>query len=140
MVKRWESRAVIARCQLHKKRNVAEHLPPRHAAEAKRRMNVAYGMRDYAEAVIVPTWQNAISIKSRCPTRAWLPVAIGRQAARACVQTSNGGRCKELLGTKVAFCDRLALLVCDDPRCRSVENGVDAGDEFRLRGCIDDDR
>lgn len=47
---RWKGRVVIQRCQLHKKRNVCEHLTPHHAQELKRRMNVAYGMRSYEEA------------------------------------------------------------------------------------------
>lgn len=50
LVRRWGSRAVLQRCQQHKKRNVVEHLPPSHAAEARRRMNAAYGMREYEEA------------------------------------------------------------------------------------------
>jgi putative transposase len=47
---RWRGRVVIQRCQIHKKRNVCEHLTPHHAHELKRRMNVAYGMRSYEEA------------------------------------------------------------------------------------------
>lgn len=47
---RWRGRVLIQRCQLHKKRNVCEHLTPHHAHELKRRMNVAYGMRSYEEA------------------------------------------------------------------------------------------
>lgn len=47
---RWKGRVLIQRCQLHKKRNVCEHLTPHHAHELVRRMNVAYGMRSYEEA------------------------------------------------------------------------------------------
>lgn len=47
---RWRGRVAIQRCQVHKKRNVLEHLPPSYQREARRRMNVAYGMKDYAEA------------------------------------------------------------------------------------------
>jgi transposase-like protein len=51
LVRRWQGRVVIARCQVHKKRNVLEHLPPSHQAEVGRRMSVAYGMRDHDEAL-----------------------------------------------------------------------------------------
>ena len=47
---RWKGRVLIQRCQIHKKRNVCDHLTPHHAHELKRRMNVAYGMRSYEEA------------------------------------------------------------------------------------------
>lgn len=47
---RWKGRVVIQRCQLHKKRNVCEHLTPHHAHELKRRMNTAYGLASYDEA------------------------------------------------------------------------------------------
>ena len=50
VVSRWKGRVVLARCQVHKKRNVAEHLSQHYAAEAKRRMNVAYGMKSYEDA------------------------------------------------------------------------------------------
>lgn len=47
---RWKGRVLIQRCQVHKKRNVCEHLRPHHARELVRRVNVAYGMRSYEEA------------------------------------------------------------------------------------------
>ena len=47
---RWKGRVLVQRCQVHKKRNVTEHLTPHHARELKRRMNVAYGMKSYEEA------------------------------------------------------------------------------------------
>lgn len=50
LVRRWGDRAILQRCQEHKKRNVTEHLPPRWQAEARRRMAVAYGLTDAAEA------------------------------------------------------------------------------------------
>lgn len=50
LLKRWEGRVLVQRCQVHKKRNVLEHLPPAYHAEVKRRMSVAYGMTDEAEA------------------------------------------------------------------------------------------
>jgi transposase-like protein len=50
LMKRWEGRVLIQRCQVHKKRNVLEHLPPAYQAEVRRRLSVAYGMTDEAEA------------------------------------------------------------------------------------------
>ena len=65
LVRRWGKRVLIARCQLHKKRNVTDHLSPTYAVEARRRMNVAYGMKDYEEAkkVLLNTvrWLDQIS-------------------------------------------------------------------------------
>jgi transposase-like protein len=43
-------RGEVQRCQEHKKRNVAEHLPPHRQAEFRGRMNAAYAMMDYGEA------------------------------------------------------------------------------------------
>lgn len=50
VVRRWGSRVEIQRCQGHKKRNVTDHLSRTHGAEAKRRINVAYGLKSYDEA------------------------------------------------------------------------------------------
>jgi transposase-like protein len=50
VTRRWQGRVWIQRCQVHKKRNVLEHLSPTYQAEARRRMNVAYGMKIYDEA------------------------------------------------------------------------------------------
>jgi transposase-like protein len=50
LLKRWEGRVLIQRCQVHKKRNVIEYLPRSHQAELKRRLNAAYGMKEAAEA------------------------------------------------------------------------------------------
>jgi len=47
---RWKGRVLIQRCQVHKKRNVGEHLTPQHAQELNRRMNTAYGLVSYDEA------------------------------------------------------------------------------------------
>jgi len=47
---RWKGRVLIQRCQVHKKRNVCDHLTPHHAHELKRRMNTAYGLVSYVEA------------------------------------------------------------------------------------------
>ena len=43
-------RAEVQRCQQHKQRNVAEHLPPHRQGEFRRKMKAAYGMVDYDEA------------------------------------------------------------------------------------------
>lgn len=48
--KTFGKRAEVQRCQEHKKRNVAEHLPKHLQAEYRRKMAAAYGMLDYGEA------------------------------------------------------------------------------------------
>ena len=40
----------IQRCQVHKKRNVVDHLPEEHKADVKRKLQNAYAMVDYVEA------------------------------------------------------------------------------------------
>ena len=42
--------AFIQRCQVHKKRNVVDHLPEEHKADVKRKLQNAYAMVDYADA------------------------------------------------------------------------------------------
>jgi len=42
--------ALIQRCQVHKKRNVVDHLPDEHKGEVKRKMQNAYAMADYQDA------------------------------------------------------------------------------------------
>jgi putative transposase len=42
--------ALIQRCQVHKKRNVVDHLPDEHKAEVERKMQNAYAMADYPDA------------------------------------------------------------------------------------------
>jgi hypothetical protein len=42
--------AFIQRCQVHKKRNVVDHLPDEHKAEVKRKLQNAYAMTVYADA------------------------------------------------------------------------------------------
>jgi putative transposase len=42
--------AFIQRCQVHKKRNVVDHLPDEHKADVRRKMQNAYAMADYAAA------------------------------------------------------------------------------------------
>jgi transposase-like protein len=42
--------AFIQRCQVHKKRNVVDHLPEEHKADIKRKLQNAYAMADYADA------------------------------------------------------------------------------------------
>jgi putative transposase len=40
----------IQRCQIHKKRNVVDHVPDEHKADVKRKLQNAYAMADYADA------------------------------------------------------------------------------------------
>src|SRR5271167_210514 len=42
--------AFIQRCQVHKKRNVVDHLPDEYKADVRRKMQNAYAMADYSEA------------------------------------------------------------------------------------------
>ena len=42
--------AFIQRCQVHKKRNVVDHLPEQHKADVKRKLQNAYAMVDYVDA------------------------------------------------------------------------------------------
>ena len=42
--------AFIQRCQIHKKRNVVEHLPEEHKAEIRSKLHSAYSMADYEDA------------------------------------------------------------------------------------------
>jgi transposase-like protein len=47
----WGPRALIQRCQVHKRRNVREHLPQKHHDELSRQLHVAYHETDYDEAL-----------------------------------------------------------------------------------------
>jgi putative transposase len=42
--------ALLQRCQVHKKRNVVDHLPDEHKADVRRKMQNAYAMAEYADA------------------------------------------------------------------------------------------
>jgi len=42
--------AFIQRCQVHKKRNVVDHLPEEHKADVRRKLQSAYSMADYEDA------------------------------------------------------------------------------------------
>jgi putative transposase len=42
--------AFIQRCQIHKKRNVVDHLPDEHKTDVKRKLQNAYAMADYVDA------------------------------------------------------------------------------------------
>ena len=42
--------AFLQRCQVHKKRNVVDHLPEEHKADVPRKLQNAYSMADYADA------------------------------------------------------------------------------------------
>lgn len=47
----WGRNVLIQRCQLHKKRNVQQHLPQKHWAELSRQLNGAYHETDYDQAL-----------------------------------------------------------------------------------------
>jgi putative transposase len=47
----WGDKALIQRCQVHKKRNVQEHLPQKHWDELSRQLHAAYSETDYDEAL-----------------------------------------------------------------------------------------
>jgi putative transposase len=47
----WGPAALIQRCQVHKKRNVREHLPEKHWDELSRQLHAAYHETDYDEAL-----------------------------------------------------------------------------------------
>jgi transposase-like protein len=48
--KTFGSKTLIQRCQLHKRRNVAEHLPKEHHARIDKKLAAAYGMNSAADA------------------------------------------------------------------------------------------
>jgi transposase-like protein len=47
----WGRNALIQRCQVHKKRNVREHLPEKHWDELSRQLHAAYSGTDFDEAL-----------------------------------------------------------------------------------------
>jgi len=47
----WGQNALIQRCQVHKKRNVQEHLPQKHWEELSRHLHAAYHETDYDQAL-----------------------------------------------------------------------------------------
>jgi transposase-like protein len=47
----WGRNGLIQRCQVHKKRNVREHLPEKHWDELSRQLHAAYNETDYDEAL-----------------------------------------------------------------------------------------
>lgn len=47
----WGRHGLIQRCQVHKKRNVREHLPEKHWDELSRQLHAAYNETDYEEAL-----------------------------------------------------------------------------------------
>ena len=47
----WGRNALIQRCQVHKKRNVQEHLPQKHWPELSRQLHAAYHETDYDHAL-----------------------------------------------------------------------------------------
>jgi putative transposase len=59
-------RALVQRCQLHKRRNIESYLPPSRQAEARRRLNAAWGMSRYDDALQelrrVCAWLKALAV------------------------------------------------------------------------------
>ena len=49
---RWDKRAFVQRCQVHKGRNVKDHLPDEMQASVVATMRQAYAMRDYKKAKV----------------------------------------------------------------------------------------
>jgi len=47
----WGRNALIQRCQVHKKRNVQQHLPEKHWPELSRQLHAAYHETDYDQAL-----------------------------------------------------------------------------------------
>jgi transposase-like protein len=47
----WGQNALIQRCQVHKKRNVQQHLPQKHWQELARQLHAAYHATDYDQAL-----------------------------------------------------------------------------------------
>lgn len=47
----WGRNALIQRCQVHKKRNVQQHLPQKHWPELSRQLHAAYHETDYDQAL-----------------------------------------------------------------------------------------
>jgi putative transposase len=47
----WGQKALIQRCQVHKQRNVRQHLPQKHWEGLSRQLNAAYHETDYAQAL-----------------------------------------------------------------------------------------
>lgn len=50
VTKMFGSDALVQRCQMHKRRNVKEHLPPEHQSAIDARIRAAYQMADYDKA------------------------------------------------------------------------------------------
>jgi transposase-like protein len=46
----WGPKALVQRCQIHKRRNIEAHLPKKHHDELKRQLNVAWHQTDYEQA------------------------------------------------------------------------------------------
>ena len=47
----WGDKAIIQRCQIHKRRNILAHLPEKHHDELSRQLALAYGETDYQRAL-----------------------------------------------------------------------------------------
>jgi putative transposase len=51
VVRVWDKFTVIERCQVHKRRNVAAHLPEKHHEELDRRLTAAYHETNATQAL-----------------------------------------------------------------------------------------
>jgi transposase-like protein len=47
---KFGARAEVQRCQVHKERNVLEHLPPEHQSRVRQRLRAAWNLKGHAEA------------------------------------------------------------------------------------------
>lgn len=63
--KTFGERCPVQRCQIHKRRNVKDHLPPDYQGSADQRIRTAYAMKDYdqakAQLVKTVTWLEGIN-------------------------------------------------------------------------------
>lgn len=63
--KTFGDRGAVQRCQIHKRRNVKDHLPKEYQGSADQRIRTAYAMKDYEQAkaqlVKTVTWLEAIN-------------------------------------------------------------------------------
>jgi putative transposase len=48
---KFGAEVLLQRCQVHKERNVLEHLPPEHHARVRQRLRAAWKLKDYTEAL-----------------------------------------------------------------------------------------
>lgn len=65
VTKTFGDRCPVQRCQIHKRRNVKDHLPPDYQGSADQRLRTAYSMKDYdqakAQLLKTVTWLEGIN-------------------------------------------------------------------------------